>query len=138
MKSATRTSRQVAAQDLERRETFDLISADKVEGTAVYNRAGEKLGAIDKIMIDKISGRVPYAVMSFGGFLGMGESYHPLPWNVLDYDTNKGGYVVDLDPELLKGAPTLGRDESDETVDWRDEAWNRRLHDYYGVTPYWL
>ena len=135
MKAATRTSGRVAVQDLERRETFDLISADKVEGTAVYDRAGEKLGTIDKIMIDKISGKVPYAVMSFGGFLGMGESYHPLPWNVLDYDTNKGGYVVDLDPDLLKGAPTLGRDE---TVDWRDEAWNRRLHDYYGVTPYWL
>jgi hypothetical protein len=134
MKAVTPTSR-VPAQELESRETFDLISAGKVEGTAVYNRTGDKLGTIDKIMIDKISGRVPYAVMSFGGFLGMGEGYHPLPWDVLDYDTRMGGYVVDLDAETLKGGPTYG---PDETVDWRDEAWNRRLHDYYGVPPYWL
>jgi len=135
MKAAMRTTKHVPAEDLERRETFDLISADKVAGTAVYNRAGDKLGTIDKIMIDKIGGRVAYAVMSFGGFLGMGESYHPLPWDVLDYDTTLGGYAVDLDPEKLKAAPTFGRDE---TVNWRDEAWNRRLHDYYGVPPYWL
>jgi hypothetical protein len=136
MKATTmKATRTVPAEDLERRETFDLISADKVEGTAVYNRAGEKLGTVDNIMIDKISGRVAYAVMSFGGFLGMGESYHPLPWNVLTYDTNLGGYAVDLDPATLKGAPTFARDE---TVNWRDEAWNRRLHDYYGVPPYWL
>src|SRR5262245_64055205 len=135
MKATTQATKRVSADELERRETFDLISADKVEGTAVYNRAGEKLGTVGKIMIDKISGRVAYAVMSFGGFLGMGESYHPLPWNVLDYDTKMGGYVVDLDPEVLKSAPTFGRDE---TVDWRDEAWNRRLYEYYGVPPYWL
>jgi PRC-barrel domain len=135
MKATMKTIRPVSTDELERRETFDLISADKVEGTAVYNRAGEKLGTVDKIMIDKTSGRVAYAVMSFGGFLGMGESYHPLPWNVLTYDTNLGGYVVDLDPDMLKAAPTFGRDQ---TVDWRDEAWNRRLHDYYGVPPYWL
>ena len=135
MKATTQATKRVSADELERRETFDLISADKVEGTAVYNRAGEKLGTVGKIMIDKISGRVAYAVMSFGGFLGMGESYHPLPWNVLDYDTKMGGYVVDLDPEVLKGAPTFGRGE---TVDWRDEAWNRRLYEYYGVPPYWL
>lgn len=134
MKAATTTSR-VPATELESRETFDLISADKVEGTAVYNRAGDRLGSVDKVMIDKLSGKVPYAVMSFGGFLGMGESYHPLPWNVLEYDTRMGGYVVDLDPETLKGAPTY---RADETVDWRDESWNRRLHDYYGVPPYWL
>jgi hypothetical protein len=135
MKATTQARTPASADQLERRETFDLISADKVEGTAVYNRAGEKLGTVDKIMIDKISGRVSYAVMSFGGFLGMGESYHPLPWNVLDYDPRMGGYVVDLDPQVLKGAPTFGRDE---TVDWRDESWNRRLYDYYGVPPYWL
>lgn len=135
MKATMKATRPVAAEELERSETFDLISADKVEGTAVYNRTGDKLGTVDKVMIDKISGRVAYAVMSFGGFLGMGESYHPLPWNVLTYDTNLGGYAVDLDLETLKGAPTFTRDE---TVDWRDEAWNRRLHDYYGVPPYWM
>ena len=78
-------------------ETSTLISSDKVEGTAVYNRAGEKLGSIHTLMIDKRSGKVAYAVMSFGGFLGIGDRYHPLPWSVLDYETSQGGYVVDLD-----------------------------------------
>src|SRR5262245_18229228 len=104
-----------ASGDLGTRETFDLIAADKVEGTTVYNRAGEKLGSVDNVMIDKISGRVAYAVMSFGGFLGLGKDHYPLPWGVLDYDPGVGGYVVDLDPELLKSAP--GYEEND-TVDW--------------------
>ena len=120
---------------LEARETFELIAADKVEGTTVYNRAGEKLGTVDSIMIDKLSGEVAYAVMSFGGFLGMGKDHYPLPWSVLTYDQTMGGYVVDLDPDLLKNAPGY---EGDDKVDWADEAWNRRLHDYYGVPPYWL
>ena len=74
-------------------ETSTLISSDKVEGTAVYNREGDKLGSIHTLMIDKVSGKVAYAVMSFGGFLGMGDRYHPLPWNVLTYDTSQGGSV---------------------------------------------
>jgi sporulation protein YlmC with PRC-barrel domain len=64
-------------------ETGGLISSDKVEGTAVYNRQGEKLGSIHSVMIDKSSGKVAYAVMSFGGFLGIGDRYHPLPWNAV-------------------------------------------------------
>jgi PRC-barrel domain len=71
-------------------ETVDLISADKVEGTSVYSREGEKLGSIYGLMIDKFSGRVIYAVMSFGGFLGIGDRYHPLPWSVLTYDPGQG------------------------------------------------
>ncbi len=90
-------------------ETDTLISSDKVESTAVYDRGGEKLGSIHSVMIDKISGKVPYAVMSFGGFfLGIGDRYHPLPWHVLTYDTRQGGYVVDLDRSKLEGAPTYG------------------------------
>jgi PRC-barrel domain len=69
-------------------ETDRLIASDKVEGTAVYNRQGERLGTVHNFMVDKSTGRVAYAVMSFGGFLGMGESYHPLPWRVLTYDTS--------------------------------------------------
>jgi len=116
-------------------ETFNLIAADKVEGTAVYNPAGEKLGTVENLMIDKQSGRVGYAVMSFGGFLGMGESRHPLPWDTLKYDTNLSGYVVDMDLDLLRGAPTY--DEA-QGVNWEDRDWNKRLHDYYGVAPYWM
>jgi hypothetical protein len=115
-------------------ETSSLISSDKVEGTAVYDRRGEKLGSIHSVMIDKISGKVAYAVMSFGGFLGMGDSYHPLPWDVLTYDTDQGGYVVDLDRSRLEGAPTYG---TNEMPDWSDRRWGQRVHDYYGTRPYW-
>ena len=115
-------------------ETDRLIASDKVEGTAVYNRKGERLGDVHNLMVDKYSGQVAYAVMSFGGFLGIGESYHPLPWKVLDYDKRMGGYVVDLDKDKLRGAPSFSRDK---TPDWSDRNWGTRVHDYYGVRPYW-
>jgi hypothetical protein len=115
-------------------ETSSLISSDKVEDTTVLNRRGEKLGSIHSVMIDKISGKVAYAVMSFGGFLGIGDRYHPLPWHVLTYDTGQGGYVVDLDRSKLEGAPTYG---TSETPDWSDRRWGQRVHDYYGARPYW-
>ena len=86
-------------------ETPRLIASNKVEGTAVYNRAGERLGTVYNFMVDKISGQVAYAVLSFGGFLGLGESYHPLPWRALAYDTQLGGYVVDVDKDRLTEAP---------------------------------
>jgi hypothetical protein len=87
-------------------ETHNLISADKVVGTAVYNRRSEHLGSIYGLMLNKLNGQVAYAVMSFGGFLGMGESYHPLPWRMLTYDTRLGGYVVDLERGQLEKAPS--------------------------------
>ena len=115
-------------------EADRLIASDKVEGTAVYDRRGEKLGSIHSVMIDKISGKVAYAVMSFGGFLGMGDSYHPLPWHVLTYDTGQGGYVVDLDRNKLEEAPTYA---TSETPNWSDRRWGQQVHDYYGTRPYW-
>jgi hypothetical protein len=114
-------------------ETNRLIASDKVEGTAVYNRAGERLGEVYNFMVDKYLGRVAYAVMSFGGFLGIGEKYHPLPWRVLTYDTGLGGYVVDLDEETLRGAPSFDRDEVPE---WGSRDWGTRVHDYYRVPLY--
>jgi PRC-barrel domain protein len=120
---------------LARNETGTLISSDKVEGTSVMNPAGEKLGSIENVMIDKLSGKVAYAVMSFGGFLGIGDRHHPLPWGMLKYDTNLDGYVVNLDKQMLEKAPTYA---DDERVDLADEEYGRRLHDYYNVPPYWL
>ena len=114
-------------------ETGSLIAASKVEGTTVYNRQGDNLGSVYDVMIDKRSGQVAYAIMSFGGFLGMGESYHPLPWKVLDYDTSMGGYVVDLDKDRLEGAPAYA---SSERPDWRDREYTKRIDTYYGVAPY--
>jgi sporulation protein YlmC with PRC-barrel domain len=95
-----------------------LIAADKVEGTTVYNRAGEKLGSVQDIMLDKMSGKVCYAVLSFGGFLGMGTNEYPMPWEKLTYDTNMGGFVVDIDKTTLEQAPVY-REGSMQEADWR-------------------
>lgn len=115
--------------------TGHLISADKVAGTDVYDRQAEKLGAVDSVMIDKASGRVAYAIMSFGGFLGIGNRYHPLPWSMLRYDHGLQGYVVDLDKRILEGAPSYG---VDDRIDWTDQAYARRVHEHYQVPPYWM
>src|SRR6186997_3726220 len=90
---------------VERRETGSLIGSDKVDGTAVYGMDQQRIGSIQRVMIDKISGKVAYAVMSFGGFLGIGEDYYPVPWSMLKYDTNLGGYVVGLTKDQLDKAP---------------------------------
>lgn len=108
-----------------------LIAASSVNGTAVYDRAGEKLGSIYDVMINKASGTAAYAIMSFGGFLGMGNSYHPLPWQHLSYDEQQGGYVVDIDRSRLEGAPSYA---TDETATWNDPAYGRMVDDYYAPT----
>ena len=115
-------------------ETSSLIASDKVQGTNVYNTAGDNLGSIHDLMIDKLSGKVAYAIMSFGGFLGIGNQYHPLPWSVLKYDTAMEGYVVHLDKSQLERAPAY--DVGTEPA-WGDREYETRIHDYYGVGPYW-
>src|ERR1700740_745788 len=109
-------------------ETDRLISSDKVVGTAVYDLRGNHLGSVYSLMVDKISGQVAYAVMSFGGFLGIGESYHPLPWKILEYDTMRGGYVVDSDRTRLEGAP---RSQPTGHPDWSDRAYTSRIDEYW-------
>ena len=106
-----------------------IISSDRVEGTSVYNANGDKLGSIDDLMIDKYSGNVRYAVMEFGGFLGMGTDRYPLPWSMLKYDTALEGYVVPVDKSQLEKAP---RYSPTETPEYSDE-YGRKVHDYYGV-----
>ena len=116
---------------MSRNETYDLISSEKVDGTAVFNRDGDKLGTVHHFMVGKRDGRVRYAVMSFGGLFGMGERYHPLPWDVLTYHTDKGGYMVDLDKDRLKEAPSYERGQEPTY----DRTYGERVHGYYGV-PY--
>jgi hypothetical protein len=111
-----------------------LIGAGQVQGTAVFSLAGEKLGLVEDVMIDKRSGRIAYAVLSFGGFLGMGGQHYPLPWEKLSYDPAKGGYVVDVDRTMLEGAPSY---TDDATATWNDDAWGRDVYMYYGVHPFW-
>ena len=120
--------------DVSTRETSDMISSEKVEGTSVMNKQGEKIGSIESVMIEKRSGKVAYAVMSFGGFLGIGDQHHPVPWQSLVYDTNLGGYVIDADRARLEAAPTYtGKD----LPNWSDRQWGQRVHQYYGARPYW-
>src|ERR671927_1533302 len=111
-----------------------LIESDRVEGTAVYDPQGNKVGSIKRLMIEKISGRVAYAVMSFGGFLGMGAEEHTIPWNKLTYDTNLGGYRTDITEAQLRNAPAFSKSRD---YDWTDRTREQELHDYYGARYYW-
>lgn len=114
--------------DIKHHHSDDLINASRVKGTKVYDTSGESIGTVDEIVLTKRGGEVAYAVMSFGGFLGIGEKYHPLPWDALDYDVNLGGYVVGGVGESFREAPSYSRDEFDHggwtqsTDEWYDEA----------------
>jgi hypothetical protein len=119
---------------LDRRETANLIGSDKVQGTPVYRSNGERVGTIERVMIDKLSGKVAYAVMSFGGFMGIGEDYYPLPWSLLAYNERLDGYEVNVSEQQLKGAPKYSKHE---TWDWSDRARDRKVSAYYDVTPFW-
>jgi hypothetical protein len=119
---------------LDRRETANLIGSDKVQGTPVYRSNGERVGTIERVMIDKLSGKVAYAVMSFGGFMGFGEDYYPLPWSLLAYNERLDGYEVNVSEQQLKGAPKYSKHE---TWDWSDRARDRKVSAYYDVTPFW-
>ena len=111
------------------REPGSLIGSDKVEGTAVFGADDTEIGSIERVMIDKLTGEVSYAVLSFGGFLGMGDDHYPLPWS-LKYDTDLGGYRTDITQDQLQGAPKYSNDS-----DWNrsDPGRTRSVNDYYGV-----
>ena len=128
---ATQTSTQTTATASD--ETTSLIGSDKVEGTAVYGADGQKIGKIERVMLDKVSGKVAYAVLSFGGFMGMGEEYYPVPWSTLKYDTSLGGYRVNLTKDKLEKAPKYS---SSTGWNWSREN-DRRVYEYYRASPYW-
>jgi hypothetical protein len=106
-----------------------LIAASQVNGTAVYNTTGEKLGVVHDVLLDRQSGQARFAIMGFGGFLGIGSRHHPLPWHTLAYDEMLGGYVVDLDRTVLEGAPSY---DPEDISAWEDPTYGRQLYDYYG------
>ena len=118
---------------VEKPDELGLWRGSKIIGENVKDARGKSIGKIEDLMVDS-NGRVVFAVMSFGGFLGIGDRYHPLPWGVLRYDPDKGGYVVNLDRETLERAPTIG--SRDSSFDWNDRGWNRRVHDYYKTPLY--
>ena len=112
----------------------ELISSRRVEGTPVFDRGGEKIGKIHSVMIGKQSGTVAYALLSFGSFLGMGAMVHPIPWQMLEYDSRRDGYVVDLDKATLEKAPALQVDLADRP---RERSEDELVYSYYGQMPWW-
>lgn len=107
-----------------------LISADRVQGTPVYDAQGDKLGHVEDVMLDKESGKVAYAILSYGGFLGAGERFHPVPWGMLRYDTGRNGYVTPIDKSQFETGPTLDRSQvgADD-----DGQWSQAVHSHYGL-----
>jgi hypothetical protein len=114
---------------IEASEQGNLIGSDKVQGTAVFGADDQKIGSIERVMIDKKSGRVSYAVLSFGGFLGIGDEHYPLPWESLKYDTDLGGYRTGVTQSQLEDAPKYGGD----SWNWSDASRARSVDGYYGV-----
>jgi sporulation protein YlmC with PRC-barrel domain len=109
------------------------IRASRVIGTPVKDNAGETLGKIEDVILDKTDNAVMFAVVGFGGVLGMGEKYHPLPWSVLDFDEEQGAYVVPYSKEELRAAPA----DTIKELTRNDGAMRDRTYDYYKVEPYW-
>jgi hypothetical protein len=116
------------------REAVGLIASDEVRGTAVYRSNGDQIGTIDRVMLDKFTGNVAYAVMSFGGFVGIGTDRYPVPWSLLTYNEEWRGYEFNVTEELLRVAPKL---HEHELWDYKDRAGEGALYRYYSVTPHW-
>jgi len=110
------------------------IRATRAVDTDVYNLDGEKIGKVEDIVLDKMDNAIMFAVVGFGGFLGIGEKYHALPWSTLDYDKNQEGYVVPFTRQELEAAPadTINELTRDDGLHARQEAYA-----YYKVDPYW-
>ena len=108
-----------------------LISSEDVQDTDVYGAGDKSIGQIDHLLIDKVSGRVAYAVMSFGGFLGLAHSHYPIPWAALRYDTGLDGFRTGITEAQLRDAPAFSDDS------WSDRSWETKTHKYYGVPTYW-
>jgi sporulation protein YlmC with PRC-barrel domain len=112
-------------------ETSSLIASNRVEGTVVYDAGGSKMGSVYNFMVDKRSGQVAYVVVSTGGFLGLGQAYHPLPWSAFHYEEAKGGYVVQVTRDMLAGGPSFRPDSAPIF----DEAYGSRIDEYYRLPP---
>jgi hypothetical protein len=109
----------------------NCISSEDIHGIAVYGVDGKKMGEIDHLIIDKLSGRVGYAVMSFGGFMSLGHSHYPIPWGALHYDTSLGGFSTNITEQMLRDAPEFTDDS------WQDRNWETKWHKHYGAPRYW-
>jgi sporulation protein YlmC with PRC-barrel domain len=110
------------------------IKASSMIGTDVINPNGDSLGDIKEVVVDPRTGKVAYAVVSFGGFLSMGEKLFAIPFSAFEYDVNKSKYVLDVSKERLKAAPGF---DPDNWPTMSEEKWNRDVYKYYDRSPYW-
>src|SRR6195256_1998939 len=120
---------------VQERQTSSLITSDRVEGMPVYDARGKRIGKVEHLMIDKLTGRIAYAILSFGGFLGIGEDHYPIPWSMLTYNEKPDGFQLDITEEQLKNAPKI---EQGENWEQTDRARNQDVYDYWEVRYYWL
>jgi len=121
-----------------KKPTHPLIPADRVNGTDVYDKSGDKLGKIEDVAIEKVSGQVAYAILSYGGVLGLGSKYYPLPWKLLKFDEDKRAYVAPITQTDLDKAPAI---DATKLSGWTDEASREEIHSFYagyGIGPYWI
>lgn len=112
----------------------EVMAASSLEAETVLNQQGETLGEIEEIMLDVRGGRIAYAVLAVGGFLGMGEKYFAIPWRALTLDTNRKCFLLDVDKDRLKNAPGFDKEHWPAMA---DERWASDVHRYYGIAPYW-
>lgn len=112
----------------------EVMGAETLTGNPVMNSAGEKLGKVEAIMLDVPSGRIAYAVLSHGGFLGMGDKLFAIPWQAMKLDTRKKCFVLDLPSEVLRDAPGFDKNHWPSMADL---AWAAGIHEYYDIVPYW-
>ena len=120
---------------VQERQTSSLITSDRVEGMPVYDARGKRIGKVERLMIDKLTGRIAYAILSFGGFLGIGEDHYPIPWSMLTYNEKPDGFQLDITEEQLKNAPKI---EQGENWEQTNRARNQDVYDYWEVRYYWL
>ena len=112
----------------------EIMSASSFEGETVVNPQGETIGEIEEIMLDVRGGRIAYAVLAVGGFLGIAQKYFAIPWHAFTMDTDNHRFVLDVDKERLSKAPGFDKDHWPSMA---DETWALQVHTYYSMRPYW-
>ena len=111
------------------------VKTSNIVGTRVVSRTNEDLGKVEEVVIDVFNGRIAYLVLSFGGFLGLGEKLYAVPWKALHYDNETQVYVLNLTKDQIERAPGF---EKETWPEFTDERWNRTVHDYYELPPFWM
>ncbi len=109
---------------------FNIVNANDVVDTEVKNVQDEKLGKVEAVMLDKMTGKVAYVVLSYGGFLGMGDKLFALPWNIFSYDNQEDCFKIPLDKEKLKRSPGF---DKDHWPDMSSSSWTTLINEYYGT-----